>query len=77
MHDIMLYKIIFYDQFQGLIQSHTAREDRSTDSAGTSDDECVKEICCQGDLVYALVNTSCLCPPEGIIPLSHALAIDN
>ena len=69
-----MYDINF---FQSLIQSHDAAcGDKSTDSSGTSDDECVKEICCKGDLVYALVNTSCLCPPEGIILPSHALTMD-
>lgn len=41
--------------------------DESEDSNGKSDDLCVKQACCKGDLVHALVNTSCLCPPEGMM----------
>ena len=57
--------------------SISAREDRSTGSTGNSDDQCIKEICCQGDLVYALVNTSCLCPPEGNISSAQMALFHN
>ena len=62
-HHAMPY-YYFYDQ---VLVSISAREDRSTGLTGNSDDQCIKEICCQGELVYAFVNTSCSCPPEGIL----------
>ena len=48
------------------------REERSESSMGNFDDnfddQCISDVCCQGDseVIYVLVNTSCKCLYEGI-----------